>query len=80
MGVGGRPDGYAVLGRDLDHRDRQLDELLDALERTWWGEALPGADRPIGPPPLTEGPAHRARWHLGGGAERDGQPVIRGAW
>jgi alkanesulfonate monooxygenase SsuD/methylene tetrahydromethanopterin reductase-like flavin-dependent oxidoreductase (luciferase family) len=57
IGVGGRPDGYVVLGRDLDHRDRQLDELLDALERTWWGEALPGAigrsgrhHSPRGPP------------------------------
>lgn len=45
MGVGGRPDGYVVLGRDLDHRDRQLDELLDALQRTWSGAALQG---PIG--------------------------------
>ncbi|HEX6255704.1 MAG TPA: LLM class flavin-dependent oxidoreductase [Euzebyales bacterium] len=55
MGVGGRPDDYAVMGRDFYERGALFDAQLDALSATWRGEPIGGADTAIGPLPFTEG-------------------------
>jgi len=55
MGVGGRPDDYAVMGRAFDDRGALFDGQLDALRSSWRGEVLDGADLPVGPRPFTDG-------------------------
>jgi alkanesulfonate monooxygenase SsuD/methylene tetrahydromethanopterin reductase-like flavin-dependent oxidoreductase (luciferase family) len=55
MGVGGRPDDYAVMHRDFEGRGALFDAQLDALSATWRGEPIAGADAAIGPLPFTDG-------------------------
>lgn len=55
MGAGGRTDDYAVMDREFSERGAQFDALLDALRQSWRGEALDGAEAPVGPPPFTAG-------------------------
>jgi alkanesulfonate monooxygenase SsuD/methylene tetrahydromethanopterin reductase-like flavin-dependent oxidoreductase (luciferase family) len=40
LGVGGRPDDFAVMQRDFEGRGRLMDETLDVLSRAWKGESL----------------------------------------
>lgn len=40
LGVGGRPDDYAAMGRPFDARGRLMDETLEVLRRGWAGETL----------------------------------------
>jgi len=79
MGTGWRPDDYNVMGASFATRGAAMDALLDALEATWSGRPLPGADAPVGPPPYTDGGPTIV---LGGGRgralERAGQRA--GAW
>src|SRR5215471_19984929 len=35
LGVGGRPDDFAVTGRDFHARGRDFDAALDVLHRVW---------------------------------------------
>jgi alkanesulfonate monooxygenase SsuD/methylene tetrahydromethanopterin reductase-like flavin-dependent oxidoreductase (luciferase family) len=79
MGVGIRPDDYNVMGASFATRGAAMDELLDALEATWSGRPLPGADAPVGPPPYTDGGPTIV---LGGGSGRALQRVGEraGAW
>jgi len=55
------------MGASFAERGAALDELIDALRATWSGQALKGAERPVGPPPYTEGGPPIV---LGGGADR----------
>lgn len=55
MGVGGRPDDYAVMDRDFDERGALFDAQLVALRRSWHGQPIDGADTAIGPRPFTDG-------------------------
>jgi alkanesulfonate monooxygenase SsuD/methylene tetrahydromethanopterin reductase-like flavin-dependent oxidoreductase (luciferase family) len=65
MGVGGRADDYTVMGREFEARGADFDALLDALQASWRGEALDGAEVAVGPPPFTAGGPPIV---LGGGA------------
>jgi len=67
MGAGGRRDDYVVLDRDFDARGALFDAEIDKLRAAWRGEALDGADAPVGPLPFTEGGPPIV---LGGGGPR----------
>jgi alkanesulfonate monooxygenase SsuD/methylene tetrahydromethanopterin reductase-like flavin-dependent oxidoreductase (luciferase family) len=51
LSVGNRPDDYEAAGQDFRTRGRRLDRALDLMHRAWRGEAIAGAERPVGPPP-----------------------------
>ena len=82
LGVGGRTDDYAAVGRPLAERGRRFDEQLEYLHRAWAGEPLesgvsivptvPGGRVPIylgGQPANIADRAVRydAGWTIGGG-------------
>ncbi|HEX4698820.1 MAG TPA: LLM class flavin-dependent oxidoreductase [Actinomycetes bacterium] len=49
LAPGGRPDDFAVTGRDFHTRGRDFDHTLTVLHRAWRGEPVEGGDRPVGP-------------------------------
>jgi alkanesulfonate monooxygenase SsuD/methylene tetrahydromethanopterin reductase-like flavin-dependent oxidoreductase (luciferase family) len=52
VGVGGRAEDYAALGRPFERRWDRLDDQVARIRRLWAGERPgPGLD-PIGPPPV----------------------------
>ncbi len=51
LGVGGRPDDFAAMGRPMQRRGARMDRILDVLSRAWAGENVTGGDFPVGPPP-----------------------------
>lgn len=51
LGVGGRPDDYAAVGRPFEQRGRLMDDALDLLHRSWGGQRVAGGDFPVGPAP-----------------------------
>jgi len=51
IGVGGRPDDYAVTGFDFGTRGKRLDTDLVIMHRAWRGEPVRGSDKPITPAP-----------------------------
>jgi alkanesulfonate monooxygenase SsuD/methylene tetrahydromethanopterin reductase-like flavin-dependent oxidoreductase (luciferase family) len=55
LGVGGRPDDYAVMDRDFDERGPLFDAQLDALSAIWRGHPVAEVDTAVGPPPFTDG-------------------------
>lgn len=56
LAPGGRPDDYAVLGRDFHTRGRDFDAGLELVHRAWAGEVVEGSDgQPITPPPVHDG-------------------------
>ena len=55
VGVGGRADDFAAMGKDMKTRGRDMDEALATMRRIWAGEHLAGSDFRIGPPPATPG-------------------------
>jgi alkanesulfonate monooxygenase SsuD/methylene tetrahydromethanopterin reductase-like flavin-dependent oxidoreductase (luciferase family) len=55
LGVGGRADDFAAMGKDMGKRGRDMDEALDVMHRVWSGEHLAGSDVRTGPPPATPG-------------------------
>jgi alkanesulfonate monooxygenase SsuD/methylene tetrahydromethanopterin reductase-like flavin-dependent oxidoreductase (luciferase family) len=65
---GGRPDDFAVAGRDFQRRGRDFDAALDLLHRAWRGEPVAGSDQTVGPIPVHDnrvpvmigGTSHRA--------------------
>jgi alkanesulfonate monooxygenase SsuD/methylene tetrahydromethanopterin reductase-like flavin-dependent oxidoreductase (luciferase family) len=50
LGVGGRPDDYALAGRSFSDRGRRFDADLELLHRAWAGEPVAGSAFPVGPP------------------------------
>src|SRR6266542_3726635 len=52
LAPGGRPDDYAVAGRDFHTRGRDFDAALDLMHRAWRGEPVGGGDNPICPTPV----------------------------
>lgn len=52
IGVGGRPDDFALTGLDFHTRGKRWDASLEVIHRAWRGEALPGADVPVTPAPF----------------------------
>ena len=52
LAPGGRPDDYALAGRDFDTRGRDFDAELDLLHRAWRGEPVGGSTLPVAPEPV----------------------------
>jgi alkanesulfonate monooxygenase SsuD/methylene tetrahydromethanopterin reductase-like flavin-dependent oxidoreductase (luciferase family) len=50
MGVGGRPDDFALTGRSFHDRGRRFDADLELLHQAWAGEPVAGSQFPVGPP------------------------------
>lgn len=58
VGIGGRADDFAAVGRDVRTRGALMDRQLADLRRIWAGEPFSGEAGPIGPSPCdTTGPA-----------------------
>jgi alkanesulfonate monooxygenase SsuD/methylene tetrahydromethanopterin reductase-like flavin-dependent oxidoreductase (luciferase family) len=70
IGVGARPDDFAVTGTDFHTRGRRLDAALELMHRAWRGEPVPGTQQPVTPRPVS---GDGVPIMFGGGAE----PVIR---
>jgi alkanesulfonate monooxygenase SsuD/methylene tetrahydromethanopterin reductase-like flavin-dependent oxidoreductase (luciferase family) len=51
VAVGGRPDDFAAMDRQMERRGKLMDETLDLLHRAWAGEPVTGDDMPVGPEP-----------------------------
>lgn len=77
VGVGGRPDDYALTGRDFSHRGSDLDALLPLLRRLWAGGSVE-VDGAAGPQP-TPVPVNdqRVPIMLGGTNDRTIERIIR---
>jgi alkanesulfonate monooxygenase SsuD/methylene tetrahydromethanopterin reductase-like flavin-dependent oxidoreductase (luciferase family) len=50
VGVGGRPDDYAVIGVDFGNRGRRLDAMLETMTKAWRSELVEGSAEPVVPP------------------------------
>lgn len=70
LGVGGRPDDFAVTGRDFAARGREFDAGLDVMHRVWRGEAVGGGDHAVSPTPVNDA---RVPILIGGNSE----PTLR---
>lgn len=55
LAVGSRPDDYEAAGLDFATRGRRFDSELELMHRAWAGQAVGGAERPIGPAPTGAG-------------------------
>lgn len=51
IGVGSRPDDFAVTGTDFKTRGRRLDAALELMHSAWRGEAVPGTNQTVTPRP-----------------------------
>jgi len=49
LGVGGRPDDFALSGRPFSDRGRRFDADLELLHQAWAGEPVAGSSFPVGP-------------------------------
>lgn len=67
IGVGGRPDDFAVSGFDFHTRGERLDAALDLMHRAWRGESVPGSSDPVTPRPVN---GHSVPIAIGGQSER----------
>jgi alkanesulfonate monooxygenase SsuD/methylene tetrahydromethanopterin reductase-like flavin-dependent oxidoreductase (luciferase family) len=74
VGVGSRPDDFLATGTGFRDRGRRWDDALELMHAAWRGEAVHGAERPIGPPP-TAGPS--VPMVFGGGSDQTVARVIR---
>jgi alkanesulfonate monooxygenase SsuD/methylene tetrahydromethanopterin reductase-like flavin-dependent oxidoreductase (luciferase family) len=50
LGVGGRPDDFALAGQEFSDRGRRFDADLELLHRAWAGEPVAGSSFPVAPP------------------------------
>lgn len=50
LGVGNRPDDFALTGRSFSDRGRRFDADLELLHQAWAGEPVAGSQFPVGPP------------------------------
>jgi alkanesulfonate monooxygenase SsuD/methylene tetrahydromethanopterin reductase-like flavin-dependent oxidoreductase (luciferase family) len=89
VGVGGRPDDYAVIGVDFGNRGRRLDAMLETMTKAWRSEPVEGSTEPVVPPvpggsvPLliggTSDASVRRTIEYGTGWTSGGAPVDRAA-
>ena len=56
LAAGGRPDDYAVVGRDFETRGRRLEQQIQVMGRLWRGEQLSDTGQPSVPLPGREVP------------------------
>jgi alkanesulfonate monooxygenase SsuD/methylene tetrahydromethanopterin reductase-like flavin-dependent oxidoreductase (luciferase family) len=71
VGVGARPDDFAVTGVGFKDRGKRLDAALDLMHRIWRGEPVRGTDSAIAPRPVN---GHSVPMLFGG---RSDQSVAR---
>ncbi len=71
VGVGARPDDYAVTGLGFKDRGQRFDMALDVMHRVWRGEAVRGTDTAVAPKPVN---GHSVPMLFGG---RSDQSVVR---
>ena len=50
VGVGARPDDFALAGAPFEGRGRRFEEQLEALHAVWRGEPFPGTEWRVAPP------------------------------
>jgi alkanesulfonate monooxygenase SsuD/methylene tetrahydromethanopterin reductase-like flavin-dependent oxidoreductase (luciferase family) len=50
LGVGGRPDDFALAGRSFADRGERFDADLELLHQAWAGKPIPPSQFPVGPP------------------------------
>jgi len=50
LGVGGRPDDYALTGHSFEDRGKRFDADLALYQRVWAGEPVEGSPFPVAPP------------------------------
>jgi alkanesulfonate monooxygenase SsuD/methylene tetrahydromethanopterin reductase-like flavin-dependent oxidoreductase (luciferase family) len=50
VGVGGRPDDFALTGRSFGDRGQRFDTDLELLHQAWAGKPIPPSQFPVGPP------------------------------
>jgi alkanesulfonate monooxygenase SsuD/methylene tetrahydromethanopterin reductase-like flavin-dependent oxidoreductase (luciferase family) len=50
LGVGGRPDDFALAGRPFGDRGQRFDTDLELLHQAWAGKPIPPSQFPVGPP------------------------------
>ncbi|TAN35063.1 LLM class flavin-dependent oxidoreductase [bacterium] len=74
VGVGSRPDDYAVTGDSFNDRGKRLDAALDLMHRAWRGEQVPGTDKPVTPRPVNN---HSVPMMFGGRADQSIARVVR---
>ena len=74
LGVGGRAEDFAAMGRPMEYRGRLMDDTLDILHRAWAGESVTGHHFPPGPPPAN---GNRVSVVIGGTSEATVRRVIR---
>ncbi|MGH7762947.1 MAG: LLM class flavin-dependent oxidoreductase [Candidatus Dormibacteraceae bacterium] len=67
IGVGSRPDDFAVTGLGFKDRGRRLDAALELMHRIWLGEPARGTDKAIAPRPVN---GHSVPMLFGGRSER----------
>jgi alkanesulfonate monooxygenase SsuD/methylene tetrahydromethanopterin reductase-like flavin-dependent oxidoreductase (luciferase family) len=51
VGVGGRPDDFEAVGKDVSTRGRRFDAQLAELHEAWAGKPAGGMNEPFGPRP-----------------------------
>jgi alkanesulfonate monooxygenase SsuD/methylene tetrahydromethanopterin reductase-like flavin-dependent oxidoreductase (luciferase family) len=54
LGVGGRPDDFAAVGRPFKTRGRDFDAELALMHGAWRGEPVGGGEHPITPMPVND--------------------------
>jgi alkanesulfonate monooxygenase SsuD/methylene tetrahydromethanopterin reductase-like flavin-dependent oxidoreductase (luciferase family) len=50
VGVGARPDDFALTGANYHDRGQRFDHQLEALHAVWRGDPMPGTDLRVAPP------------------------------
>ena len=50
LGVGGRPDDFALTGQRFGDRGQRVDTDLELLHQAWAGKPVSGSPFPVGPP------------------------------
>jgi alkanesulfonate monooxygenase SsuD/methylene tetrahydromethanopterin reductase-like flavin-dependent oxidoreductase (luciferase family) len=73
LAAGGRPDDYAVAGRDFHRRGREFDYSLETMHKVWRGEPLAPNSAPASPTPTRE---QRVPILFGGTSEKTIERVV----
>jgi alkanesulfonate monooxygenase SsuD/methylene tetrahydromethanopterin reductase-like flavin-dependent oxidoreductase (luciferase family) len=74
LAVGARKDDFDAAEQDFATRGKRFDRDLEIIHRTWSGEALGGAQHPVGPTPVR---GERVPILIGGMSEAAIRRVVR---
>jgi alkanesulfonate monooxygenase SsuD/methylene tetrahydromethanopterin reductase-like flavin-dependent oxidoreductase (luciferase family) len=73
LAPGGRPDDFALVGRDFHTRGRDFDAELVTMHQAWRGELVGDAGKPVCPTPVND---DRVPILIGGTSEKAMQRVV----